>query len=111
MAKWAPAAQAPPAGTARVAFDGVDGPLTQRKTQLDINRSQCVAGFEDEDVDQVGQVFGVVGEFVDSLGYECPQVGVGVVVGLVVDGSMGLQWVHGAPLRHKKTRRGQIQGG
>lgn len=49
-----------------VAFDGV-GPFAQRKTQLDINRSQCVAGFEDEDVDEVGQVFGVVGEFVQSL--------------------------------------------
>lgn len=57
---------------ARVAFDHIDGAIAQRKTQLDITKSQCVTGFENEDMDEFGEVVGVVGEFFDSSGYEFP---------------------------------------
>jgi hypothetical protein len=53
--------------------------------------------FKDEDVDQFGEVFGVGCEFLNALGYEFSQVWGGVMLGCVVDGCVGTQWVHGAP--------------
>lgn len=80
-----------------MAFNHIDRAFGQRKTQLNINRGQCVAGFEDEDVDQFGEVFGVGGEFFNASGYEFPQGWVGVVLGCVVDGCVGTQCVHESP--------------